>query len=166
MVNVQGYLTLPTFADIKRFVQFSGENFEWVLVLALCLGLMLSSWYDNRVTKSVVEQPQRNDFFFVDYLAVDDKSDGKYRYLPMRVMEVKDGSLVFKVGNVGQRTKLSPTKHVTADRAMHQHFYRPQLLELSKAQIAKLYASNAIYAAVRPRNIFISGWVVMHQHEL
>lgn len=167
LVGIQGgYFNPPTFADIKRFVEWNGENFEWVLVVLVCLGLMLSSWHDRKITKMVVEQPQRNDFFFVDFFAIDDNSDAKYRYVPMRVMEVKDEVLVFKVGNLGQRTKLSPTKHVKADRAMHKNFYRDEKLELSMQQIADLYESKAIYAAVRPRNIFINGWVVMNEHEL
>lgn len=167
LVSIQGgYLNLPSFADFKRFIEWNGENFEWVLVVLVCAGLMLSSWHDNKISKMVVEQPQRNDFFFVDYFAIDDNSDAKYRYLPMRVIEVKDDSLIFKVGNVAQRKRLSPTKHVKADRAMHKNFYRKQTLELSLVQVSELYASNAIYAAVRPRNIFINGWVVMNRSEL
>jgi len=167
LINVQGgYLSPPSFSQIKRFVEWNGENFEWVLEVLLCAGLMLSSWHDKKITKMVVEQPQRNDFFFVDYFAIDDNSDAKYRYVPMRVMEVKGQSLVFQVGNVGQRKQLSPTKHVMADRAMHENYYRKDTLELNLAQIAELFESRAIYAAVRPRNIFINGWVVMHQSEL
>ena len=167
LVNVQGgYLRPPSFAGLKRFVEWNGENFEWVLVVLLCAGLILSSWHDNSITKMVVEQPQRNDFFFVDYFAIDDNSDAKYRYIPMKVLEVKENSLVFKVGNVGQRTKLSPTKHVKADRAMHKYYYRKDTLELSLSQVSALFESNAIYAAVRPRNIFINGWVVMKLSEL
>jgi hypothetical protein len=167
LANIQGgYLTPPSFSQIKRFVEWNGENFEWVLVVLLCAGLMLSSWHNDRVTKMVVEQPKRNDFFFVDYFAIDDDSDAKYRYVPMRVIEINDESIVFKVGNVGQRTKLSPTKHVKADRAMHKNYYRKDTLELSQAQITQLFESDAIYAAVRPRNIFINGWVVMKLSEL
>ena len=167
LANIQGgYLSQPSFTQIKRFVEWNGENFEWVLVVLLCAGLMLSSLHDNKITKMVVEQPQRNDFFFVDYFAIDDDSDAKYRYVPLRVMEVKGHSLVFKVGNVAQTKRLSPTKHVKADRAMHKRYYRKETLELSLAQIADLYQSNAIYAAVRPRNIFINGWVVMNRSEL
>jgi hypothetical protein len=161
-----GYFNLPSYASVKRFVEWNGENFEWVLVVLLCAGLILSSWHDNKITKMVVEQPQRNDFFFVDYFAIDDESDAKYRYVPLRVMEVKGSSLVFKVGNVAQTKRLSPTKHVKADRAMHKRYYRKETLELSNVQVAELYKSNAIYAAVRPRNIFINGWVVMNQNEL
>ncbi|WP_339721053.1 hypothetical protein [uncultured Paraglaciecola sp.] len=167
LVGVQGgFLSLPSFSQIKRFVEWNGENFEWVLVVLVIVGLMLSSWHDSRVTKMVVEQPQRNDFFFVDYLAIDGNSDAKYRYIPMRVMEVKENSLVFKVGNVGQTKKLSPTKHVKSDRAMHKYYYRKDTLELNLKQIAELFESDAIYAAVRPRNIYINGWVVMKLSEL
>lgn len=167
LANIQGgYLSPPSFAQIKRFVEWNGDNFEWVLVVLLCAGLMLSSWHNHRVTKMVVEQPQRNDFFFVDYFAIDDNSDARYRYVPMRVIEVKKHSLVFKVGNMGQTKRLSPTKHVKSDRALHKHFYRKDTLELSLAQVSKLFKSDAIYAAVRPRNIFINGWVVMNLSEL
>ena len=75
-------------------------------------------------------------------------------------------ALAFKVGNVAQTKRLSPTKHVKADRALHKNYYRKEILELSFAQIAELYESSAIYAAVRPRNIFINGWVVMDLSEL
>lgn len=167
LISVQGgYLTPPSFSQVKRFFEWNGENFEWVLVVLLCIYLMFSSWHDDRISKMVVEQPQRNDFFFVDYFAIDNDSDAKYRYVPMRVIEVKDRSLVFKVGNVGQRTKLSPTKHVMADRAMHKNFYRKDTMELSLQQVSELFRSGVIYAAVRPRNIFINGWVVMNQSEL
>lgn len=76
LVSIQsGYFNPPSFADIKRFVEWSGENFEWMLVLGLFVWLGFSSWNDNRITKMVVEQPQRNDFFFVDYLAIDDNAN-------------------------------------------------------------------------------------------
>ncbi|MBU3004582.1 hypothetical protein [Paraglaciecola arctica] len=167
LANIQGgYINLPSFSQIRRFVEWNGENFEWVLVVVLLVGLMLSSWHDNRVTKMVVEQPLRNDFFFVDYFAIDDNSDAKYRYIPMRVMEVKENSLVFKVGNVGQSKKLSPSKHVKSDRAMHPNYYRKESLELTLKQISELFESHAIYAAVRPRNIYINGWIVMKPNEL
>lgn len=167
LVNVQGgYLRPPSFSQIRRFVEWNGENFEWVLVVLLCAGLVLSSWHDDKITKMVVEQPQRNDFFFVDYFAIDDDSDAKYRYLPMRVIEVKDNGLVFKVGNMAQSKRLSPTKHVKSDRALHKNYYRKETLELSLVQISELFESNAIYAAVRPRNIYINGWVVMNLSEL
>jgi hypothetical protein len=167
LVSVQGgYFNPPSFAQIKRFIEWNGENFEWVLVVLLCAGLMLSSWHDNKITKMVVEQPQRNDFFFVDYFAINDDSDAKYRYVPMRVMEVKERSLVFKVGNMPQSKRVSPTKHMKSDRALHKHFYRKDTLELSLVQISALFESDTIYAAVRPRNIFINGWVVMNLSEL
>jgi hypothetical protein len=167
LASVQGgYISPPSFSQIKRFVEWNGENFEWVLVVLLCAGLMLSSWHDNKITKMVVQKPLRNDFFFVDYFAIDDNSDARYRYVPMRVIAVKENSLVFKVGNMGQTKRLSPTKHVKSDRALHKNYYRKDTLELSLLQIAELYTSNAIYAAVRPRNIFINGWVVMNQSEL
>lgn len=167
LTSVQGgYLSTPSFAQLKRFIEWNGENFEWVLVVVVCLGLMLSSWHDKQVTKMVVENPQRNDFLFVDYLKIDDNSNVKYRYLPIRVIEVKENSLVFKVGNVGQSKMLSPTKHVKSDRAMHKYFYRKETLELSLDKILELYETKAIYAAVRPRNIYINGWVVMNLSEL
>jgi len=167
LISIQGgYVSPPSFSQIKRFVEWNGENFEWVLVVLLCAGLMLSSWHDNKITKMVVETPQRNDFFFVDYFAIDDDSDAKYRYVPMRVLEVKENSLVFKVGNVGQTKRLSPTKHVKSDRAMHKNYYRKETLELSLEQISELFDSKAIYAAVRPRNVYINGWIVMKLSDL
>jgi hypothetical protein len=167
LTNIQrGYLTLPRYATIKRFVQSCGENFEWVLVLLLLLWLMLSSIHDKQISKMIVDSPQRNDFFFVDYFTLNDESDAKYRYIPMRVLEVKDKSLVFKVGNVGFARKISPTKHVIGDRAMHKNFYRKDTIELSLVQLAEMFESDIIYAAVRPHNIFIDGWVVMNKSEL
>jgi hypothetical protein len=49
---------------------------------------------------------------------------------------------------------------------MHKNFYRKGTLELSLEQITELFESKAIYAAVRPRNIYINGWVVMRLSDL
>ena len=59
----EGYFTTPNVSSVKRLVQLSGEYFEWTLVLGLLLGFIISSWHDTQITKRVVEQPQRNDFF-------------------------------------------------------------------------------------------------------
>lgn len=166
VINQGGYFSLPSFTQLKKGMRWGGENFEWWLVAALIIGIGISYMHDKQVTKMMVEAPQRNDFFFVDYFALDNSSNAKYRYLPLRVMEVKDQSLVFKVGNIAYTTKASPREHMMADKAMLKNFYRQKTMELTFEQLSVLYHSDVVYSAARPDNIYIDGWIVMHPREL
>ncbi|MEP0354722.1 hypothetical protein [Paraglaciecola sp.] len=161
-----GYFRFPSFSLIKRTFQLSAEYFEWSFMLLLVLGFFLSSWHDAHIAKLIVEKPQRNDFFLVDYYALNKDSDIRHRYVPMKVLEVKSDSIVFKVGGIAHSTKVSVDKHVQFDKPMLDNFYRKQTLELSFSKIADFFQIGTIYSAARPRNIYINGWIVMHESEL
>jgi hypothetical protein len=161
-----GYFYFPSFIAFKAFIKWSGDNFEWGLVIALFAWLLLSPTYNKYHTEAILETPQRNDFYFVDYYALDKTSDPKYRHVPLRILEVKDQSILFKVGSVGYRKKVSAREHVKSDRAMQDNFYREDTIELAMADLVNWFESDVIYSAARPSNIYIHGWIVMHEREL
>lgn len=162
-----GYFHFPSFSQFKLFLKLSAEYFEWWLVAILLSGFFLLSWHEQYMSKIIVESPQKNDFFFVDYFAIDRTSNTKFRYVPMKVIQVKEDSLVFKVGSVGHSTKASIDQHLGLDKAMLvENFYREESLELSYGEISELFQTGDLYSAARPRNIFINGWIVIGLNEL
>ncbi|MGS2719060.1 hypothetical protein [Paraglaciecola aestuariivivens] len=161
-----GYFHLPSFNLIKRGIKFSGDNFEWSLVALLLVWLILSPIHNKYRTQQIIDSPQRNDFYFVDYFALNDSSDARYRYIPMRVVAVTETSVVVKVGNIAHTTKATPREHLKSDRAMQKNFYRKDTIEIPLRDLPKLLASKVIYNAARPNNIYINGWIVMHEREL
>lgn len=87
--------------------------------------------------------------------------------MPLKLLNVDNETLTFKVGNIAHTTAVSPSKNAKFDKALLlRNYYRDDDLVLSKVKVSESVASGAIYDARRPRNIYINGWMVLHVSEL
>ncbi|MBC3765854.1 hypothetical protein [Neptunicella marina] len=141
------------------------QHIEACFILAVITVSGIVSAQHDFLTERIVAHPRKSDFFYVDYRAINPDSDFYFRYIPMKVLRVKQDSVIFKVGNIAHSTPVTPRKHAMYDSAMQRNYYRDKTLELSRAQIDDLFKSGAIYQARRPDNIYIDGWVVIPRHE-
>lgn len=159
-------------SKIKGFLSFSSLG-EWciehieIVALVICLiGYQYFAYQRAQMAKTIILNPQMNDFFFVDYFALDKKSDPKYRFIPIKVLDVSQDNVTFKIGNIAHTTEVSPRDHMKFDQAMQNNFYRVGTLSLSKEKINELLKSGIIYNARRPKNIYIDGWIALTLSEL
>lgn len=156
----KGYIS---FSELKGFIEHYVEVF---IVIALCLGYVSYVSKEELMKYEVFDSPRKSDFMYVDYLAIDPQTEHKFRYVPLKIIDVNDDGITFKVGNIAHSAPVSPTKHAKFDRAvLLRNYYRKDNLFLSHDQIEALISSGAIYNARRPRNIYISGWIVLPLHE-
>jgi hypothetical protein len=168
----QGIIGYSAPSRTSGFVLFNSlgtwlsAHVEIFILIACLLGYQVFAYQHTKQAASIVQSPQKSDFFFVDYFALNEDSSYTYRFIPMKVLAVNDNDVTFKVGNVAHSTPVSPRQHMKFDNAMRRNFYRENTLTLSKAKIAELFNSGVIYNARRPRNIFIDGWIVMPLSEL
>lgn len=142
------------------------EHIEITLLVICFIGYQYVDYQRVQHATMVVQNPQQQDFLFVDYFALDKTSDARHRYVPLKVLKVSDQNVTFKVGNIAHSTPVSPSEHVKFDKAMRRDFFRAETLTLSKDKVATLYNTGVIYDAQRPRNIYINGWIVMTLAEL
>mgnify|MGYP003647387885 CR=1 FL=1 len=163
-------LSLPS--KMSGYLSFSALG-EWLIahieitVLVVCfIGYQYFDYQRMQHATMVVQTPQQRDFFYVDYFVLDKTSDARHRYVPLKVLEIDQQNVTFKVGNIAHSTAVSPGEHMKFDKAMRRDFYRADTLTLSKDKIANLFNSGVIYDARRPRNIYVDGWVVMTLAEL
>ncbi|GAB5382703.1 MAG: hypothetical protein Alis3KO_39950 [Aliiglaciecola sp.] len=145
---------------------FFRNFYELLLTIAFVFIYTVYIDYQHDQRMALISEPAVNDFYFVDYYQIDPKSDHQFRYLPIRVMSIEGQQVTFKVGNIGHSEKVSITKHVKLDAAMHRNFYRLEKLQLSRQQLQSMAEQDIIYDIARPENIFVNGWVVMELHEL
>lgn len=155
---------------LKRFMH-SGlmlckTHYEVLLVLlAVCL-YQLYAFAERHKADTVFAQPQKSDFYFVDFHAIDPDSDQRYRYIPMKVLAVQNDGIVFKAGNIGHTTPVSPRQHLQFDHALTlRNFYRVDPVFVSHQKLASLYTAGDIYTVRRPNTIYIDGWIAIHKHE-
>ena len=165
------YSSLPCratgFIGVEKLNHSIKEHAE-IFAFLLCVMVYVSySMYEKRVTQQVLDNLQINDFVFVDYHAIDPTSNHRFRFIPMRIIDIDEHGATFKVGNIAHTTPVSPWNHVKFNRAyVLRNFYRSEPLFLPHSKIDALRASEAIYNARRPRNIYIDGWAVMQAHEV
>ena len=154
-------------APIRVIKRIATQHVELTVLMLFVVCIALYNSYEIRRTAAIVEAPQINDFFLVDYFELDPTSDGRFRYVPLRVMEITDQGIEFRVGNIAHTTPVSAAKHFQFDRALSlRNFYRVDRLFLPFDKIASLHQTGVIYAARRPTQIYIDGWMVMYQHEM
>lgn len=154
------------FASLSSLGEWFIEHIEIVLFVTCLLTYQYFAYQRTQYASEIVHHPQKRDFFFVDYFALDKKSDPKHRYVPLKVLDVSEQEVTFKIGNIAHSTPASPRDHMKFDNAMRRNFYRHGTLTLSKEQIENLFNSGVIYNARRPTNIYIDGWVVLSLAEL
>lgn len=143
------------------------QHVELVCFLLIAVFFIGNAFVENSEKEQVLSNPQKNDFFYIDYRAIDPTSDARFRYVPMKLLNIENGTYTFKVGNIAHTAPVSPNQHAKFDKALLlRNYYRVDNLVLDEAQVNKLVSSGAIYDARRPRNIYIGGWMVLHLNEL
>lgn len=141
-------------------------HFEIVVLILCVIGYQYFEFQRSQQASLIVQDPQHNDFFFVDYFALDKSSDPKHRFIPLKVVDVKGDSVTFKIGNIAHSTAVSPRDHMKFDQAMQGNFYRQGTLTYNKNRLLNLFKSGVIYDAKRPKNIYMDGWIVLSLREL
>ncbi|BFT31570.1 hypothetical protein D210916BOD24_27460 [Alteromonas sp. D210916BOD_24] len=135
--------------------------------MLIALFFITNAFIESNEKERVLTNPKKNDFFYIDYRAIDPSSDARFRYVPMKVLDIDGDIFTFKVGNIAHTTQVSPGQHAKFDKALLlRNYYRVDNLVLNRVQVNELVSNGAIYDARRPRNIYINGWMVLHTNEL
>ncbi|MDC8830276.1 hypothetical protein [Alteromonas gilva] len=151
---------------MRSVLKFFKAHYEIALVLAVVSLYQLYALSEHIEADKIFNQPQKSDFYFVDFHAIDPDSNQKYRYVPMKVLAVQTDGIVFKAGNIGHTTPVSPRQHFQFDHALTlRNYYRVEKVFVSHEKLAAMYAAGDIYTVRRPHTIYIDGWIVIHKHE-
>ncbi len=141
-------------------------HYELLLVLCAVLLYQLYALWEHHQADVIFEQPQKSDFYFVDFHVIDPASDERYRYVPMKVLAVKSDGILFKAGNIGHTTPVSPRQHLQFDHALTlRNYYRSENVFVNHEKLASMYTAGDIYTVRRPDTIYIDGWIAIHKHE-
>lgn len=155
------------FVSVNQLLGLFKEHFEFLGLITILVGVLLYNDYDKNMMQTVIDNPRKSDFFYVDYRALDPSSDARFRYVPMKVLEANTSGVVLKVGNIAHSTPVSPRQHAKLDRAvLMRNYYRENTVTLSYQEINELLESGAIYNARRPSSVYISGWIVIPEREI
>ncbi|MDB2331697.1 hypothetical protein N9V74_08340 [Alteromonas sp.] len=153
--------------DVRLFIDGFKAHIEIVLIVFAAMFYISTHIIEVNEKERVLAAPQVNDFFYIDYRAIDSESDMRFRYVPLKLLNINDGHYTFKVGNIAHSTPVSPAEHAKFDKALLlRNYYRKDELVLTQDAINAFVRSGAIYNARRPRNIYISGWMVLTLDEL
>lgn len=153
--------------DVRLFIDSIKAHIEIVLIVFTAMFYISTHIIEVNEKERVLAAPQVNDFFYIDYRAIDSESDMRFRYVPLKLLNINDGHYTFKVGNIAHSTPVSPAEHAKFDKALLlRNYYRKDELVLTQDEINVFVRSGAIYNARRPRNIYISGWMVLTLDEL
>ena len=155
------------FVSVNQLIGLIKEHFEFLGLIAIVVAVLLYNDYDKNMMQTVLDNPRKSDFFYIDYRALDSTSDARFRYVPMKVLDTNDDGIVFKVGNIAHTKPVSPRQHAKLDKAvLMRNYYRANSITLSYERIDQLVESGAIYNARRPSSVYISGWIVIPEHEI
>lgn len=122
--------------------------------------------YQHQTRMELIKQPKINDFYFIDYHAINKSSDAQYRFSPIKIETINDKTIEFELGNIGYTEQVAISEHFKTDAAIRRDFYRQKGLTVTHKQLSDWIEQGIIYDIARPRNIFVNGWIVMHLHEM
>lgn len=151
------------FEKLKHIIAIYFDFLGPLILLALYL---IYDNYQHQGRMQLIHQPKVNDFYFIDYHAINKNSDIKYRFYPIKIEKINDEKIEFKLGNIGYTEEVAISEHFKTDAPMRRDFYRQKGLTVTHKQLADWLEQGIIYDIARPRNIYVNGWIVMHLHEL
>ncbi|MDO6477815.1 hypothetical protein Q4520_20525 [Alteromonas sp. 1_MG-2023] len=149
------------------FIEFVKNHWEFLAVGSLIAIYLLHGQYLQAVASTIISQPRKSDFLFVDYYELDRSSDIKYRFVPLKVIATDEQNITVAVGNIGFSEPVSPETHIKFDKPLLlRNYYRKNHLQFSRKELSFMYENGIIYDARRPQNIYISGWIVIKLSEV
>ncbi len=131
-----------------------------ILLILLGLGVWQYNSSQHQTIVALAQDPQVNDFYFIDYYQFDTTSHPMYRHTVLNVTALDEQNITVRRGNISQSQKGSPRSQLKADRAVLDGFFSNKTLTLSRAQLAELVEKRIIYNVRRPENLSIDGWLV------
>lgn len=156
-----GHRVKPSGLNVWQWLRVASQFVGSALLLAaLALWLTLQAQQADR-EKAWIESPRINDFWFVDHHQFFPDTLPGYQYTTYKVIDVDDTHVTVQLGNLFYKTAVSPRQHVQYDAVMQRQFFRLKTTRVALDDMASLHASGAIYAARRPTNMTIAGWIVL-----
>lgn len=142
-------------------------NFQELMMVAAII-FLYSMYQDFRHQErmEIVEEPLINDFVLVDFYQIDQNSDRKFRYLPLKITSVDANNISFMASNAGHSKKVGINSHVKFDAAMKYNYFNNQELVVSRNEYRKWLEAGIIYDIARPEKFYINGWIVLSPQEV
>lgn len=130
--------------------------------------MMLIAWYmvgmseqRNLAELQVLQSPEVNDFYFVDYHRINPNSHPRYRYTVLKVIDVEAGKVTAQVSTVSKARQGRVYDHIKGDRPMIPGYFSSKTLEFTTEQLMDYHQDNTLFAARRPHNFYIDGSIVI-----
>lgn len=153
--------------SVEAIWEFFLEHTELLAVIVVIFAVLFYQQREAEHIQRVIDAPRPSDFIYVDYFALDNDSDVRFRYVPMKVVEVTESGVRLKVGNIAHSTPVSPREHVKFDKPVSvKNYYRQAEMTMSFEELRQLHNSGVIYNARRPSNMYIDGWIVIPKSEV
>ncbi|MGJ8679758.1 hypothetical protein [Paraglaciecola sp.] len=139
---------------------------DLIAVILLVTVYLSYNHYQHQSRMELIHQPKVNDFYFIDYHAVNKSSNVKYRYVPIKILSINQDTIEFKLGNIAHTTPISGNDHVKFDAPMRRNYYRKDNLIVPRQTILEWVDTGILYDIARPRNVYINGSIVMPLRDL
>lgn len=155
----------------KHLKELKQQMLPWHYFATKYIGLMLiilTAWYmvgigeqKRYIEQQVLQNPQVNDFYFVDYHRIDPDSHPLYRYTVLKVTNVEDDKVTALISNVSKSRKGRVYDHIKGDRPMIHGYFSSKTIELTTQQLLDYRQDETLFAARRPHNFYIEGSIVI-----
>lgn len=128
-------------------------------LLSMVIYVVMEVSHDSRL--KLINEPQINDFYFVDYHLLNSDSDRQFRYLPLKVAFVGEQCIHFFAAKNGHNEPVGINTHVKLDAAMRPGFFHKHTISFSKSQVKNWTQQGILYDIGRPSSYYINGWIVI-----
>lgn len=146
---------------INKFRHFVSTFSDFILVGLLILAVFAIREISHVQRMELLQEPQINDFYFVDFHLIDNTSDRQFRYLPMKVAYVGEQCIHFFAAKNGHNEPVSINSHVKLDATMRYGFFHKDTISFSKSQVQNWADNGILYDIGRPSSYYINGWIVI-----
>lgn len=146
---------LPIFHVLTKFI-------GTVLIILMLSWLWQQHTQARNVEINIVNQPQINDFFFIDYSKFLKEEYYQKRVVAAKVIATENDTVTLKLGRYNYSRERDLKLSARSDNFVQKGYFFTDSQTFSQQQIKDFYDNNTIYAAYRPKDLkLFGGFVVM-----
>lgn len=152
--NTPSTATVPLYHIISKFIGA-------LLLCILCIYLY-NSWQVAKQTElNVLQQPQVNDFYFIDYSKYIEESYYQKRLVVAKVVAMDEQTVLLAFGNHMYFRHRDLENAARLSNFVQDGYFSRELVQLEKQAIFNLFEQGKIYQAHRPRYLKLYGGFVL-----
>ncbi|AXT31567.1 hypothetical protein D1819_12525 [Pseudoalteromonas tunicata] len=128
--------------QVDKFIPWYqiATKFVGLMILATAMLLFYFQYqYDKNLQKSIIETPQVNDFYLIDYSLFRQESYYQKQFMVVKVIAADTSHIAVQLANYRYQRKNQVIKAIKLDNLIKPYYFSKEIEQLKRVRVAELF---------------------------